>query len=94
MILKHHRRNHEATGDLLNDLDCILVALEALEEAAPMREATPETNAAAKMRDLAREKIKEIEKSRSMEWVGIGGRSETLSKAELAEARGEEGEAA
>lgn len=93
MILKHHRRNHEATDELLNDLDCILVALEALEEAAPMREATPETNAAANMRNLARAKIKEIEKARSMEWTGLGGLSDRLSKAEVAQARGE-GEAA
>lgn len=94
MIPKHQRRNYEATSDLLNDLDCILVALDALEEAIPDREATRETNAAVKMRYLALDKIKEIEKARAAEWVGIGGRSENLSKAEIATARGEDDEVA
>lgn len=50
MIPLNLRRNHERTDDLLNDLDCILVALEALEDLAPDRKATRETNAACKMR--------------------------------------------
>lgn len=93
MVPEHQRKNYDRTGDLINALDCILVALDTLEQAVAPREATRESNAAAKMLDLALDKIKEIEKARSMEWVGIGGRSDTLTEAEVAQARGE-GEAA
>lgn len=88
MIPIHQRRNHEKTDDLLNDLDCILVALDALEDAMPRREATRETNAAHAMRRMALDKIKEIEAARSAEWVGLGGKSDRLSDAEKAEATG------
>lgn len=84
MIPKHQRRNYEKTDDLINDLDCILTALDALEEAAPTRE----TNAAHAMRRMALDKIKEIEIAHSAEWVGLGGKSDRLSDAEKAEATG------
>lgn len=88
MIPTHHRRNYDATDDLLNDLDCLLVALDALEDAAPSQEGTRESNAAYAMRRMALDKIREIQKARAREWAGLGGSSDNLTDAEIAEARG------
>tara|TARA_R110002124_G_scaffold11597_18_gene55385 strand:- start:47963 stop:48232 length:270 start_codon:yes stop_codon:yes gene_type:complete len=88
MIPVHQRRNYEKTDDLLNDLNCILVALDALSDVIPSQEATPETNAVAAMLRMAREKVEEIENARSFEWVGLGGASDKLTDAEIAEASG------
>lgn len=89
MIPLHLRRNFEATDDLFNDLKCLLVALEAVEDLIPANTASRESNAACTLRQMAQAKIVEIEKSRAVEWAGIGGETAQLTAAERAEARGQ-----
>lgn len=90
MIPKHQRHNYERTNELLNDLDCLMIAMNELQDLAGNRDDMRLHNAAYAMRYMAMEKFLEVEKSRQAEWVGLGGKSPELTDAETAAARGEE----
>ena len=91
MIPQNQRLNHEHTDDLINDLDCLLVALDLLRDS--ITDATPsrEANAVGGLLNMTLAKFSEIAKARAMEWVGIGGFSGIPTESEVAQARRQEG---
>ncbi|WP_179141927.1 hypothetical protein, partial [Salibaculum halophilum] len=81
---------HEATDDRLLELRGILVAAQLLtEEKRAHVTGTPEADALLVMHNLALAKLAEIDRTRTAEWVSLGGITETMTAEEIAAARGE-----
>ncbi len=88
-IPNHIRHNYEHTDDLLNHLRAHLVALDHLADAAIPTTSDPTADALLVVIHSAQEKLREIERARMKEWVGLGGSTETLTDEEAAQARAE-----
>lgn len=93
-IPDHVRENYEATENKLAALGALLKAADHMicEAEIPI---TPETDAFFVLLRMAQDMHKESRRAHLAEWVGHGGRSDGLTEAEIAVARGEtEGAAA
>ncbi|KEP68540.1 hypothetical protein DL1_11335 [Thioclava dalianensis] len=89
MIVDHHKTNHERTDDVVHDLKALLYAIDCLHEFT-YANGSDARQCQETLTRMAREKLDDVERSRLMEWVGLGGSPEGLTEAEVAEARGAE----
>lgn len=90
MIAQHHRKNHERASDLTNQIKRLINAIHTVADAittTPEQLVQADTVFALLM--IAEEKLAQLEKSQSMEWVGLGGNSDELTEDEIKTARGE-----
>lgn len=90
MIPRNQRDNYERTSELLHDARVLLTVLELADDNAPDRDHLDQCSQAVPtlIRMLER-KLSEIEKSHSIEWVGLGGNTHRLTDEEIKAARGE-----
>ncbi|MBD3738852.1 MAG: hypothetical protein IE938_20655 [Pseudomonas balearica] len=84
MIPKNQRDNYERTDEQLSELRALLVAVDNLNDLDAKH---PDRIWTIALTRLALAKLDTIDHHHSMEWVGIGGASDTLTEAELIEAR-------
>jgi len=90
MIPRNQRDNYERTSELLHEASVLLTALELADDNAPERENLDRcAQAVPALIRMLETKLSEIEKSHSIEWVGLGGNSNGLTDEEINTARGE-----
>ena len=90
MIPQNQRDNFENTSHLMHELRVLLTALELADDAAPARDNIDQNaQAVPALIRMLQTKMAEIEKSHSIEWVGLGGNSGDLTDDEAKRARGE-----
>lgn len=88
-VPEHLRENHERTDDALNAVYGLATCLDTLSMNASPKEDSREDLAQITIINLMLEKLSELERLRSFEWVGIGGNTDNLTADEIALARGE-----
>lgn len=90
MIPQNQRDNFERTSDLLHEARVLLTALELADDNAPDRKNLDQyAQAVPALIRMLELKLIEAEKGHSLEWVGIGGKSNDLTDDEIKTARGE-----
>ncbi len=90
MIPRNQRDNYERTSELLHEARVLLTALELADENAPNRNNLDQyAQAVPALIRMLEIKLEQIDKSHSIEWVGLGGNSEYLTAEEIKTARGE-----
>ena len=85
MIPRNQSLNHERTEDRLFKLQALMVAAHELRE---LPETYPERKHAETLGLMALDMIEQVLRAHLMEWVGLGGNTEELTEAEIAEAKG------
>lgn len=89
MIPRNQRDNYERTSELLHEARVLLTALELAESNAPNRNNLDQyAQAVPGLIVMLESKMDQIEKSHSIEWVGLGGNSYDLTDGEIKTARG------
>ncbi len=91
---QHARDNYERTAVALNEIEGLTFALDmAMDQISNEDPSSVHSKRARLAKDtimrLLIEKVEGIQKVRSMEWVGLGGNSYSLTPDEIATARGE-----
>jgi len=90
MIAKHHRENHERSSEIANQIKRLINA--AYTVGANLN-TTPDQLADAdtlfSLLTIADEKLVQLEKYHTIEWVGLGGNANDLTDDEIKQARGE-----
>lgn len=90
MIPRNQRDNYERTSELLHEARVMLTALELADDNAPERESLDQyAQAVPALIRMLEIKLDQIDKSHSIEWVGLGGNSNGLTDEEINTARGE-----
>lgn len=87
MIAEHHRENSERISYAFERVKGLFFALEYLEQ--DIDPCVDQRSAKFAVFEVLRDQISALEKANAMEWVGVGGHSQSLSDQEVAEARGE-----
>tara|TARA_R100000935_G_scaffold58516_1_gene95987 strand:+ start:2178 stop:2450 length:273 start_codon:yes stop_codon:yes gene_type:complete len=90
MIPNHQRENYERSDHLIHVIKHLQAAAYEMVgnlEIIPEHRGLMDTVLA--MLDVADEKISALEHARQLEWVGLGGKNETLSESDLNKARGD-----
>ena len=90
MIPQHQRDNYERTDHLIYEVKHLQSAAYEMVgglESIPSHRGMMDTVLA--LLNIAQEKIVALEKARQLEWVGLGGKNESLPEAEMQKARGE-----
>lgn len=90
MIPNHQRVNHERSDYLIHVIKHLQAATYEMVgnlEIVPEHRSLMDTVLA--MLEFADEKISALEHARQLEWVGLGGKNESLSEDDLKNARGE-----
>ena len=94
MIAQHHRDNHERTAEALYRLEGLLIALDIVFDELPVLHTNSrETSAIRTLHEQIMEIVEQAKRAQRMNWVGLGGKSDLLTDAEIAEAIGQQGEA-
>jgi hypothetical protein len=89
MIPQNQKFNFEYTSHLLREARSLLTGLELAEENAPPRDKLDQcAQAVPKLIQMLEIKLIEIEKNRSIEWVGMDSKSIGLTDHEIKQARG------
>jgi hypothetical protein len=87
-IALHHRRNYERTDETLDYVRGLIAALDAcLENVPSLRTNARETVPVWVLMGILGEKIDALMTARQMEWVGLGGVSDDLTKKQKREAK-------
>lgn len=94
-IESHHRDNYENTDSRICTIESLVTALEVMRDQYPHAELNSrEGIAMGALMNLLTDQFQELHRLRLMEWAGLGGNTEQLTEAEIAQARGEAGKAA
>lgn len=90
-VQKHHRRNHDETDDALIRMEGLIYALEVVaDELRPGTSGSDkEWSAFHALTGQLDDHVREIWRLRRLEWVGIGGKADGMTEADIAIARGE-----
>jgi hypothetical protein len=89
-IAPHHRRNYERTDEKFDDVRGLIAALDTcLENVPSLRSNARETVPVWVLMGILAEKIEALMTARQMEWVGLGGTSDDLTKKQAREAKAE-----
>lgn len=92
-VQPQHSANFERTDEVLNSIRVLITSLEVADEAAPPRERADQySNAVHGLIRMIGEKLEELNTTRRMEWVGLGGNSPFLTDDERAAALAQERE--
>ena len=83
----HLGENHEATDELISIAEGLLFSLHTLVD--DVNRSPKHQNAVYVLLNTIAATFDKLGRTRQMEWVGIGGRSEALTPEEIAKARGE-----
>ncbi|WP_394153371.1 hypothetical protein [Loktanella salsilacus] len=90
MIPQHQRDNYEHTDYLIHEVKHLQSAAYELVgdlEIIPSHRGLMDT--VLTLLNIANQKFEALEKARQLEWVGLGGKNETLSENDLNKARGD-----
>ena len=87
MIARHHRDNHERVDAALYQVQGLIEALEAAyDEHRGLGGNDRASRVIRVLRDQAEAALEKVQRAHDMEWIGVGGRSDNLTEAEIAEA--------
>lgn len=87
---KHQRDSYEHASDLTNQINRLIHAAETVaDDINHTPKQIKQADALFVLLNIAQEKVAELEKAHQMIWVGLGGKSFSLTDDEISIARGE-----